>query len=549
MSGITARTAWKAALLTTAIAAGSLTTLSASPAGATAGTPATDGSYAYTARIAIGDNFRACTGALVDRYWVITAASCFADNPSQPAAVAETPKWATTVTVGRTDLTATNTGATRSVEKLVARPERDLVMAKLATPIDGIAPLRVATSAPVPAENLRVPAYGRTKTEWVPNKLHSGVFTLNGVRTTAVDTSGTNGAAICKGDTGAPVIRETGTGAELVAVASRSWLGGCLGETETRTGAANSRVDDLDAWIKNLRLSTADVQAGTHVQIIGSDDKLYDSVADYTSGLWTRGWTPTGDSRLLAVDSVATGDTVHVYAVLTDHRVYSRDGKIGGRWGAWSEVPGGAVAADGAQKITAAVRGNTGLVDVEIIGSDGSLYGTTADYGTGTWRPTWGKIGDNRLTAVTSAYYNNATHVFAINEDGKVYTRTGNYTTGSWGADWTELPGSRPGVTSISAAVHGTTVDLSIAGADTFYSTSGHFDTGLWDQQWTPMGDNHLTVLTSTTSDNVVHVYAVNEDKKVYTRDANYNTGLWTAWKEIPGDATGVKAITAATTG
>ncbi|MGW2548464.1 esterase, partial [Kitasatospora sp. NPDC001574] len=72
MSGITARTAWKAALLTTAIAAGSLTTLSASPAGATAGTPATDGSYAYTARIAIGDNFRACTGALVDRYWVIT---------------------------------------------------------------------------------------------------------------------------------------------------------------------------------------------------------------------------------------------------------------------------------------------------------------------------------------------------------------------------------------------------------------------------------------------------------------------------------------------
>ncbi|KOV10719.1 hypothetical protein ADK60_37410 [Streptomyces sp. XY431] len=44
------------------------------------------------------------------------------------------------------------------------------------------------------------------------------------------------------------------------------------------------------------------------------------------------------------------------------------------------------------------------------------------------------------------------------------------------------------------------------------------------------------------------HIYAVNEDKKVYTRDANYNTSLWTTWKEIPGGATGVKAITAAST-
>ncbi|MEE1820683.1 hypothetical protein PUR61_00435 [Streptomyces sp. BE20] len=63
------------------------------------------------------------------------------------------------------------------------------------------------------------------------------------------------------------------------------------------------------------------------------------------------------------------------------------------------------------------------------------------------------------------------------------------------------------------------------------------------------MGDNHLTVLTSTPSDNVVHVDDVHQATQVYTRAADYNAGLWTAWKEIPGDATGVKAITAATTG
>ncbi|MCX4690689.1 S1 family peptidase [Kitasatospora purpeofusca] len=542
------RSTRKVATLVAAVAAAAVAPFTAPTANAAAGDPAGDNSYAYTAHLAIGDNFRACTGALVDRYWVVTAASCFADDPAQATGVGGAPKWRTTVTVGRTDLSATSTGVSTEVVELVARADRDLVMAKLATPVDGITPLRVAGTAPVPSEKLRMPGYGRTKAEWVPNRLHSGVFTLTGVRATAVDTTGTAGAAVCKGDTGAPVVRENGGVGELVAVASRSWQGGCLGETESRTGAANSRADDLAGWVKDLRYSTADVQAGTHVQIIGSDNALYDSVANYAGGGWTNGWTPTGNEHLLAVDSVAVGDTVHVYAVLSNHRVYSRDGKVGGRWGAWNEVPGGAVAGDGAQKITAAVRGNTGLVDVEIIGSDGSLYGTTADYSTG-WRPTWGKIGDNRLTAVTSAYFDNATHVFAINEDGKVYTRTGNYTTGSWGTDWLELPGSRPNVTSISAAVHGTTIDLSIAGADVFYSTSGRFDTGQWDQQWTPMGDNRLTILTSTTSDNVVHIYAVNEDKKVYTRDADYNLGLWTAWKEIPGGATGVKAITAASTG
>ncbi|MEE1821603.1 trypsin-like serine protease [Streptomyces sp. BE20] len=505
--------------------------------------PAITSDYPAVGSVVIGQpgraGGRACTATLVDRHWALTSAGCFTDNPATLTAGA--PASRSTVTIG---------GRSVDIAELVPRTDRDLVMARLAVPVDSVTPAALATTAPVAGENVSVPGFGRTATQWRPYTSHTATHTTGAITATGIDSTPAPGSsAICAGDAGSPLLR-TGNGAvQIVGVASRSWQGGCFGGTETRTGATSTRVDDLAGWVQDLRYRTSDVYAGTHVQIIGSDDKLYDSVADYTSGLWTRGWTSTGDSRLLAVDSVATGDTVHVYAVLTDYRVYSRDGKIGGRWGAWSEVPGGAVAADGAQKITAAVRGNTGLVDVEIIGSDGSLYGTTADYGTGTWRPTWGKIGDNRLTAVTSAYFNNATHVFAINEDGKVYTRTGNYTTGSWGTDWIELPGSRPGVTSISAAVHGTTVDLSIAGADTFYSTSGHFDTGLWDQQWTPMGDNHLTVLTSTTSDNVVHVYAVNEDKKVYTRDANYNTGLWTAWKEIPGDATGVKAITAASTG
>ncbi|MFJ4091257.1 trypsin-like serine protease [Kitasatospora sp. NPDC089913] len=184
-----------------------------------------------------GDN-SACTGALVDRSWVITTASCFADDPARPSAVGGAPKWRTTVTVGRTDLNATNTGLSTEVVDLVARADRALVMAKLASPVDGIVPLKVATAAPVPAEKLKAPGHGRTRTEWIPSRLHVGAFTLAGVRPTAVHTTGTGGSAICKGDTGAPVVREVGGRTELVAVASRSCQGSCLGESESRTGTA-----------------------------------------------------------------------------------------------------------------------------------------------------------------------------------------------------------------------------------------------------------------------------------------------------------------------
>ncbi|MFF1902005.1 hypothetical protein ACFVYI_01030, partial [Kitasatospora sp. NPDC058218] len=190
-------------------------------------------------------------------------------------------------------------------------------------------------------------------------------------------------------------------------------------------------------------------------------------------------------------------------------------------------------------------RGN--LVDLVIVGSDGSLYATTGNYDTGAWNTYWDKIGDNHLKAVTSAYYNNATYIFAINEDDKVYTRTADYGAGRW-TDWIELPGSLPNVKAISASTHGTTIDLAVAGANAFYTTSGHYDTGYWDPQWTKISDNRLKAITSSTSNNVVHVYAVNEDDKVYGIDADYNAGRWTSWGEVPGGAVGAKTITATST-
>ncbi|MFD0401180.1 trypsin-like serine protease [Kitasatospora sp. NPDC127121] len=497
--------------------------------------PTASGDFPAVGTVTFGQSGRAdarsCTATLVDRNWVLTAASCFGDSPAEGA-----PKTASTATIG---------GQSVGIAELVARGDRDLVMARLASPIDGVTPAALATGAPAAGESLRVPGYGRTATEWAPFKVHTTTHTVGAVATTTAETAPAAGQApVCQGDAGAPLLREANGTAEIAAVASLSWQGGCLGTpaTETRTGATSTRVDDVGGWVKELRFRTADVQAGTHVQIIGSDNTLSESIADYNVGRWTRTWTPMGNSQLLKVDSVAIGDTVHVYAVAGDGHVYGRDGKVGGSWGKWSEVPGGA--AD-VKDISATARGN--LVDLVIVGGDGSLYATTGDYNAGTWRPQWDKIGDNHLKAVTSAFYDNTTYIFAINEDDKVYTRSADYTAGRW-TDWVDLPGSLPNVKAISASTHGHTIDLAIAGADAFYSTSGHYDTGFWDPQWTKISDNRLKAITSTTSNDVVHVYAVNEDDKVYGIDADYNVGRWTTWGDVPGGAVGVTAITATST-
>ncbi|MFG3230037.1 S1 family peptidase, partial [Kitasatospora sp. NPDC048194] len=236
---------WRTGLLAVATATGALTTLTATPAGAVAGEPSSDAAYTATVRLVIGDNLRACTGALVDRYWVLTAASCFTDDPAQPQTLATgAPKWKTTATVG---------GKAADIAELVARQDRDLVMARLATPVTNITPLPVATTAPSAGQSLRVNGYGRTKDEWVPDKPHTGAFTLDTVSAGGIGITGTGGAAVCMGDTGAPAVRDTNGRAELVAVASRSWQGGCLGTptTETRTGAYSTRIDDLAGWIQN----------------------------------------------------------------------------------------------------------------------------------------------------------------------------------------------------------------------------------------------------------------------------------------------------------
>ncbi|MFD3825999.1 trypsin-like serine protease [Streptomyces sp. NPDC058625] len=225
--------------------------LGAGPTHAVTGTAASDAGYGYAARLDMGDGTRACSGTLVHAEWLLTAASCFADNPAADLTVpAGAPKLKTTATVGRTDPTTT-AGQVRQVVELVPRADRDLVLARLSRPVTAAVPVSVSAAAPTAGEQLAAAGYGRTKDEWAPLKLHTGAFSMDSFDATTAAVTGQDGAAICAGDAGGPVVRTTNGQAALVAVNSRSWQGGCFGTdtAEVRTGGVATRVDDLKDWV------------------------------------------------------------------------------------------------------------------------------------------------------------------------------------------------------------------------------------------------------------------------------------------------------------
>jgi hypothetical protein len=270
------------------------TAWSAVPAPAVTGTPVADTTFAYTAQVVVGDHDRGCSGVLVAPQWLLTGASCFADDPATSLAVpAGRPASPTTATIGRSDLTS-GAGAVRQVVELVpSTTGRDVILARLNQAVTNVTPIALATGEPTAGEKLAFAGFGRTRTEWAPLKLHTGSLSVDASDANTATVTGVDGVAACAGDTGGPVVRTTNGTDRLVALTSRSYQGGCYGTdaAETRTGGIAARVDGLASWIDTA------VTAARPLNNKGTAKCLAVPRADTENGTGLIQWTCNGGAE------------------------------------------------------------------------------------------------------------------------------------------------------------------------------------------------------------------------------------------------------------
>ncbi|MFJ9951502.1 trypsin-like serine protease, partial [Kitasatospora sp. NPDC091207] len=458
-------------------------------------------------------------------------ASCFADDPAQPAALqAGAPKWKTTATVGRTDVT-TSAGKSVDVVELVPRQDRDLVMARLAAPVDGIATLPLATAAATAGESLRVPGYGRTKTEWAPLKLHSGSFTVDAVTASTVSTTGTAGASVCKGDTGAPVIREVNGTAELAAVASRSWQGGCFGSTETRTGATNTRVDDLGTWVKSVKAS----RPASRLFAVGGDSQIWTNEGSYNANVWGTFDAVPGSGNTQQVSSVAIGNTVRLFTVGTDGQIRTTTGDYtAGTWSGFSALP-----SSGIRQVTAVAIGTT--VHVFAIGGDQRIWTSDSTDG-GAWS-TFEALPSSGIQNIAATAVGNTVRLFAVGGDQRIWTTTGDYTAGTW-STFEAIPSSA--IQNIAATTVGTTVRLFAVGGDQRIWTTDSTGNGPWTTFDAVPDTGGVKQVAATTIGDTIRLLAIRGDDQIWTADKHAD-GSWTTFSAVPSSA--IQSVTAAPAG
>jgi secreted trypsin-like serine protease len=224
------------------------------PASAIAhGEAAREGNYAFSVRLTMtgipttdrGARDSWCSGALIAPSWVITAGHCFRD--ARDRRVSRTVAERTTATIGRTELAGPG-GHEVEVVAVHQAENADVALARLATPVTDIAPLRIGDAPPAAGETVRLTGYGQLDADsGAPARLQTGQFIVDRVGDAVLEVSGRSprpDTSACPHDSGGPYFRERpGATPVLVGVVSN-------GPTCPHEGAdVSARTDNLADWI------------------------------------------------------------------------------------------------------------------------------------------------------------------------------------------------------------------------------------------------------------------------------------------------------------
>lgn len=275
-----------------------------------AGTGPAPGTGAQAAVGKLGADGRECTVTLVAPRWVLGAASCLADNPAQPQLTEGAPASATHVVFpGR---------AATKVNWLSPRPDRDVVLARLAAPVEGITPILLASAAPTGVE-LSAVGHSRaalTATDWTTDRQQNAQITFTAATPTSLTAEA--GPLVCSGMAGAPVLHE----GSLAAVLSQAGQAGCPDTAGSGSDVTAARTDDLATWFNTITTTTADhtwTLADAAAGPVVSADRAFTGTGLPLTATTGANWK-TGDTHSPAVELDGTSGSLSASgpAVVTD---------------------------------------------------------------------------------------------------------------------------------------------------------------------------------------------------------------------------------------